>query len=63
MGRRVHIVTHRQPIKLRIIGLYGQVELGPVEIRATVNASGVASLSHRPVGHGGVEGAGECLGL
>ena len=43
MGRRVHIVTHRQPIKLRIIGLYGQVELGPVEIRATVNASEVAS--------------------
>ena len=43
MGRQVNIVTHGQPIELRITGQYRPVELGPVEIRATVNGSEVAS--------------------
>jgi hypothetical protein len=43
MGREVNIVTHRQPLELRITGLYRPVELGPVEIRATVDGSEVAS--------------------
>ena len=43
MGRQVNIVTHGQPIELRITGQYRPVELGPVEIRATVNGSEMAS--------------------
>ena len=43
MGRQVNIVTHGQPIELRISGRYRPVELGPVEIRATVNGSEMAS--------------------
>ena len=42
MGRDVKIMTHRQPLELRFIGQYRPVELGPVEIRATVNGSEVA---------------------
>ena len=41
MGSQVNIVTHRQPMELRITGQYRPVELGPVEIRATVNGSEV----------------------
>src|SRR6516225_6990940 len=37
MGRQVNIVTHGQPMELRISGQYRPVELGPVEIRAIVN--------------------------
>ncbi len=48
MGRQVNIVTHGQPIELRIIGQYRPVELGPVEIRATVNGSEVASYHIGP---------------
>jgi len=43
MGRRVNIVTHGQPIELRITGQYRPAELGPVEIRAAINGSEVAS--------------------
>jgi hypothetical protein len=43
MGRQVNIVTHGQPIELRITGQYRPEELGPVEIRATVNGSEMAS--------------------
>jgi len=43
MGRQVNIVTHGQPIELSITGQYRPVELGPVEIDATVNGSEVAS--------------------
>jgi hypothetical protein len=43
MGRQVNIVTHGQPIELRITGQYRPVELSPVEIRATVNGSEMAS--------------------
>jgi len=43
MGRKAAIVTHGQPIELRITGQYRPVELGPVEIRATVNGSEVAT--------------------
>jgi hypothetical protein len=43
MGRQINIVTHGQPIELRITGQYRPVELGPVEIRATVNGSEMAS--------------------
>jgi hypothetical protein len=43
MGRQVNVVTHGQPIELRITGQYRPVELGPVEIRATVNGADVAS--------------------
>ena len=43
MGRQVSIVTHGQPMEVRITGRYRPVELGPVEIRATVNGSEVAS--------------------
>jgi hypothetical protein len=39
MGRQVNIVTHGQPMELRISGQYRPVELGPVEIRATGNGS------------------------
>jgi hypothetical protein len=42
MGRRVNVVTHGQPIELRITGQYRPAKLGPVEIRATVNGSEVA---------------------
>jgi hypothetical protein len=48
MGRQVNIVTHGQPLELRIIGQYRPVELGPVEIRATVNGSEVASYHIGP---------------
>jgi hypothetical protein len=43
MGRQVNIVTHEQPLGLRITGQYRPAQLGPVEIRATVNGSEVAS--------------------
>jgi hypothetical protein len=43
MGRHADIVTHGQPIELRITGQYRPVELGPVEIRATVNGSDVTT--------------------
>jgi len=43
MGRQVKIVTHQQPIELQITGQYRPVELGPVEIRVTVNGSEVAT--------------------
>jgi hypothetical protein len=43
MGRQVNIVTHGQPMELRISGQYRPVKLGPVEIRATVNGSEVGS--------------------
>jgi hypothetical protein len=43
MGRQVNIVTHGQPMELRISGQYRPVKLGPVEIRATVNGSEVES--------------------
>ena len=43
MGRQVNIVTHGQRMELRIIGQYRPVELGPVEIRAVVNSSEVAT--------------------
>jgi len=43
MGRQVNIVTHGQPMELRISGQYRPVELGPVEIRAIVNGSEVGS--------------------
>src|SRR4029077_19879585 len=43
MGRQGNIVTHGQPIELRITGQYRPVELSPVEIRATVNGSEMAS--------------------
>ena len=43
MGRQVNIVTHGQPIELRISGQYRPAKLGPVEIRATVNGSEVGS--------------------
>jgi hypothetical protein len=43
MGRQVNIVTHKQPLELRITGQHRPAELGPVEIRATVNGSEVAS--------------------
>jgi hypothetical protein len=43
MGRQVNIVTHGQPKELRITGRNRPVELGPVEIRATVDGSEVAS--------------------
>ena len=46
MGRRVNIVTHGQPMELRISGQYRPVELGPVEIRATVNGSEMASCRY-----------------
>jgi hypothetical protein len=42
MGRQVNIVTHGQPMELRITGQYRPVELGPVEIRAIVNGSEMA---------------------
>src|SRR6516162_6104236 len=43
MGRQVNIVTHGQPMELRISGQSRPVELGPVEIRATVNGSEAGS--------------------
>src|SRR5262249_47290581 len=43
MGRQVNIVTHGQPMELRITGQHRPAELGPVEIRATVNGSEIAS--------------------
>jgi hypothetical protein len=43
MGRQVNIVTHRQPVEVRISGQYRPADLGPVEIRATVNGSEVAT--------------------
>ena len=43
MGRQVSIITHGQPIELRISGQHRPVELGLVEIRATVNGSEVGS--------------------
>ena len=43
MGRRINIVTHGQPIELRITGQDRPAQLGPVEIRATINGSEVAS--------------------
>ena len=43
MGRQVNIVTHEQPIELRISGQHRPIELGPVEIRATVNGSEAGS--------------------
>jgi hypothetical protein len=43
MGREVNIVTHGQPMELRITGQQRPVKLGPVEIRATVNGSEVGS--------------------
>ena len=43
MGRQVNIVTHGQPIELRISGQHRPIELGPVEIRATVNGSEAGS--------------------
>ena len=61
MGRQVNIVTHGQPIELRITGQYRPVELGPVEIRATVNGSETASYRIGQPGHAGVEGASGCL--
>ena len=45
MGRQVNIVTHGQPIELRISGQYRPAELGPVEIRAIVNGSEVGRYS------------------
>ena len=42
MGRQVNIVTQGQPMELRITGQYRPVELGSVEIRATVNGSEMA---------------------
>ena len=42
MGHQVNIMTHRQPIELRITGRHRPAELGPVEIRATVNGSEMA---------------------
>jgi hypothetical protein len=47
MGRQVKIVTHEQPMELRITGQGRPVELGPVEVRATINGSEVASY---PIG-------------
>jgi hypothetical protein len=43
MGHQVNIVTHGQTLELRITGQHRPVELGPVEIRATVNGSEVAN--------------------
>ena len=43
MGRQVNIVNHGQPLELWITGQHRPVELGPVEIRATVNGSEVAT--------------------
>jgi len=43
MGRQVNIVTHGQPMEVRITGRNRPVELGPVEIRATINGSEVAN--------------------
>jgi hypothetical protein len=43
MGRQVNIVNHGQPLELWITGQHRPIELGPVEIRATVNGSEVAS--------------------
>jgi hypothetical protein len=43
MGRQVNIFTHGQPIELRITGQYRPAKLGPVQIRATVNGSELAS--------------------
>jgi hypothetical protein len=43
MGRQANIVNHGQPLELWITGQHRPVELGPVEIRATVNGSEVAS--------------------
>ena len=43
MGRQVNIVTHGQPMELRISGQSRPLELGPVEIRATVNGSEAGS--------------------
>ena len=43
MGRQVNIVTHGQPMELRISGQSRPVELAPVEIRATVNGSEAGS--------------------
>jgi hypothetical protein len=43
MGRQVNIVTHGQPMELRISGQNRPAKLGPVEIRATVNGSEVGS--------------------
>ena len=48
MGRQVNIVTHGQPLELRITGRYRPAELSPVEIRATVNGSEVASYRIGP---------------
>ena len=43
MGHQVNIVTHGQPIEVRISGKNRPVELGPVQIRATVKGSEVAT--------------------
>ena len=48
MGRQVNIVTHGQPLELRITGQHRPAELDPVEIRATVNGSEVASYRIGP---------------
>jgi hypothetical protein len=43
IGRRVNIVTHGQPLELRISGQYRPADLGPVVVRASVNGSEVAT--------------------
>ncbi len=43
MGREVKIVTHEQPLDVRFTGQSRPAELGPVEIRASVDGSEVAS--------------------
>ena len=43
MGRQATIVTHGQPIEVRISGRYRPVELGAVEIRAVINGSEMAT--------------------
>jgi hypothetical protein len=43
IGHRVNIVTHGQPVELRISGQSRPADLGPVEISATFNGSAVAT--------------------
>jgi hypothetical protein len=43
MGGQVNIVTHGQPVELRISGQYRPAKLGTVDIHAKINGSEVAN--------------------